>query len=1041
MWCPKRRRIDSTESGDGDKGNTIGLGGDEPPIKMRVGSRKSALALIQSRFVIQEIRKSPFDLKRFHRFEIASLEKQLNNRILLLKLNHPATRREYNCQLSGQWALSEITHGDIVHIQCEIFENDTFFIDNQQGFITINPDTLITSTLISSSVFCMRKAWLGEQFKGRGFGNKYMLIGNIVHSLFQKAITACVKPNFDLDKLLQQIAVQRETIRECFVSKITIDQLISEVQVYLPSIMEWIEKYIHKGPSPLEDDLTHRVKVVSVHDIEDNIWCPSFGTKGKIDVTLEVEIHSNTKRNVVLPLELKTGRPSFSCEHIGQISLYSMMMNNRVSGQGDGGLLLYLKEKPRMKLNSIKRPVASALLQKRNELAFYLNRPKTGPTPKDSAHSCGKCEHLLDCCLTLKAFEPQVLSSTHIMANELVPNVLVHLLREDIEFFAHWISLIQLEISENKRLGNDPFFWSESSEVREAKGLGLGALTIHTCGEESVVLRRKCLPGAQPVSLTIYCSDLTGERVAISLDESVTSSVPSNVAFAIGFVEKMDSNEIEVSIERPVKHINNQSIMRIDILKYSQIYSTNYDNILRLMSDDDHTKRLRDLVVHESVARFKSKFNRSIVEIAKKIIRPLNTQQQKAVLKVINTEDYLLIRGTPGSGKTSVIVAIVRMLIEMGRTVLITSHTHAAVDNILYKLLEHKVDFVRVGSNFRIHPSLTDYYMANKTKGINSPEELGNFYSKIKVVASTCLGVNSEPLFAHKKFDYCLIDEASQVLLPTTLGPLFACDKFILVGDEKQLPPVVRNRSAKEGGLESSLFSRLLTKESSSLQLSIQYRMNSEIVTIPSKLFYDGALACGNPQVASAVLPEPKVKVTTGLSWLDQVLSCQLSKSFLFLNTDLIDHDEDAEYSGFIENTIEADLVCFIVQQLVEHIELSYGQIGVISPFQKQVSLIKKKLDNPEIFVNSVDQYQGKEKDCILISCVKFNRDSNLIVSKEEILSDERRVNVAITRASKKCILIGNRSTLKLYEPFSRLFDLLRADQIIELPKKTFSPE
>ncbi|XP_015783619.1 DNA replication ATP-dependent helicase/nuclease DNA2-like [Tetranychus urticae] len=977
----------------------------------------------------------PLDLNHFHRFAVLAVEKQ--QKILHLKLTHIATNQQYFCALSGQWIHSEIFPADIVHMQSKKFENGTYFIDNQQGFITVNPDLMINSTMLSSSVFCMRKTWLSEKFKGWGFGNKYMLIGTTVHTLFQKACSSNLKTAEDLNSLLLQITTQNDCIMDCFLSNITVDQLISDVQAYIPSIVEWLEKYIFKGPGPLEDDPQHKIKVVSVVDIEENIWCPALGTKGKIDTTLEVEIHSKSIRKGILPLELKTGRPSFSFEHLGQISLYSMMMSNRDLKEYDDGLLLYLKDSPRMKLNQVSRLVSSSLLQKRNELAVYLNRPLSGPQPKDSLHSCSKCEHLLDCSLMMKSFQPELLSSTRVMKEELVPNALIHLSVQDIDFFKHWISLIQLELEGNKGTGNDFAFWSEPSEFRETKGLGLSNLQILDTSGKSIILCRSQKQKTEPTSLMNHCGDLTGERVAISLDENVKSGVPSKVAICIGFVLRMDIKEIEISLEQPNHKMDDLMQLRVDLLKYSQIYSINYDNILRLMTDDDQSIRLRNLVIHGSGAQFKNKFSKSIVEIAKRIIKPLNEQQQRAVLKVINTEDYLLIRGTPGSGKTTVIVAIVRMLIAMGRSILITSHTHAAVDNIMCKLKEHNVDFVRAGSEFKINPALKDYLISNRTKTIDNPAELKKFYSSVKVAAVTCLGVASEPLFEFKKFDYCLIDEASQVLLPTTLGPLFASIKFILVGDEKQLPPVVRSRAAKEKGLEMSLFSQLLSKESSSLQLSIQYRMNAEIQNIPSKLFYDDALKYGNQQVAQATL-NGAVDINTGTPWLDQVLSCHISKSFLFLNTDQIDLDTN-EYNGLIENSVEADLVSFIIQQLVKHLGLLHDQIGVISPYQRQVSLIKQKLGASNIFVNSVDQYQGKEKDCILVSFVKQSQDPNMMVTKEEILSDERRINVAITRASKKLILIGSKSTLQLYETFSRLFSLLRPDQIIDLPNKVYS--
>lgn len=164
--------------------------------------------------------------------------------------------------------------------------------------------------------------------------------------------------------------------------------------------------------SPLHNgDENQRMKVLKVHDIEDNIWSPKYGLKGKVDVTALVQIHDyrSKPQNKVLPLELKTGKASFSAEHQAQVAMYTMMMDNRLRKECDGGLLLYLKDGPQMCSVDLNDNSKRAIINRRNEAALNSARWETGPDFKDSAQFCPKCDHLVDCLLHAKYFEAEKL--------------------------------------------------------------------------------------------------------------------------------------------------------------------------------------------------------------------------------------------------------------------------------------------------------------------------------------------------------------------------------------------------------------------------------------------------------------------------------------------------------------------------------------------------------------------------------------------------------------------------------------------------------
>lgn len=193
-------------------------------------------------------------------------------------------------------------------------------------------------------------------------------------------------------------------------------------------------------------------------------------------------------------------------------------------------------------------------------------------------------------------------------------------------------------------------------------------------------------------------------------------------------------------------------------------------------------------------------------------MKGLNQTQQRAVLKVLSTSDYLLVQSTSGADRTQTIVAIVRLLVALHKTVLIASYSNFAVDNVLIELKQQAPDvpFLRLGDKSRIHQDLHPHAVETFIGQLSTSNSLAQFYEQQQVVATTCLGIYSHPLFeVRKAFDYCILDDASQILLPSCLGPLFYANKFILFGDSKQPPSVIKSSAARELGVGESLFKTL----------------------------------------------------------------------------------------------------------------------------------------------------------------------------------------------------------------------------------------
>ncbi|ODV62863.1 bifunctional ATP-dependent DNA helicase/ssDNA endodeoxyribonuclease DNA2, partial [Ascoidea rubescens DSM 1968] len=282
------------------------------------------------------------------------------------------------------------------------------------------------------------------------------------------------------------------------------------------------------------------------------------------------------------------------------------------------------------------------------------------------------------------------------------------------------------------------------------------------------------------------------------------------------------------------------------------------------------------------------------------------------------------------------------------------------------------------------------------------------------IVASTCLQINNWLFSYRDSFDYCIIDEASQIMMPICLGPLRLCEKFILVGDHFQLPPLVISPNAK--GLSESLFKILSEKYPEGLsELTYQYRMCKEVMLLSNTLVYNGKLKAGNETVSSRFLPIDNPHLIDGYKtkfldgqkdWVRVIL--REDSKVLFLNNDKVPALETA-FNDQVTNSVESELVKIIVESLLA-CGVDESSIGVMSLYRGQLRLLNRLLyRRKKIEILTADQFQGRDKDCIIISLVRSNPEHNV----GALLNEWRRINVAMTRSRSKLIVIGSRLTLE----------------------------
>jgi len=424
----------------------------------------------------------------------------------------------------------------------------------------------------------------------------------------------------------------------------------------------------------------------------------------------------------------------------------------------------------------------------------------------------------------------------------------------------------------------------------------------------------------------------------------------------------------------------------------------------------------------------------------------LNEIQSQAVTTAM-TNRLTLIQGPPGTGKTYTAVHILQGWVKNSSApILAVAESNVAVDNMLEGLLSLGINAVRLGQPVKVRESLRESTidakmqnhrlrrdldvilelnedlarripgMKGKDKGL-AHRDLKNGWKdarrieqqmkddildKADVICATCIG-SGHIVLDGRRFPRVLIDEATQATEPATLVPIVrGCRQLVLVGDHKQLPPTVISTRAEEMGLKKSLFERLIELGVNSTMLLEQYRMHPCIAEFPSRQSYDGLLKNG-------VTSENRI-APTGIIWPD------FDNPVAFLP---VEGGEIVSADGHSKaNPTEAGWVLRMVDSLLAGEDISPDDIGVITPYNGQVRAIHDLMESSGglenngkwngIEVRSVDGYQGREKEVIVFSAVRSNPEGNV-----GFLNDSRRLNVALTRAKRGLIVIGDPKTLR----------------------------
>lgn len=826
--------------------------------------------------------------------------------------------------------------------------------------------------------------------------------------------------------------------------------------------------------------------ITKLLDVEEHVWSPMYGLKGNIDATIEVTMKDGPKsRTLTVPFEIKTGKHA-NISHVAQTALYTLLLSDRYDIEIAYGILYYMETSKTMRIPAIQHELRHMILQ-RNRLACYIReRSVQLPPMLQSKHMCGKCYAKTSCFIYHRLADDGDGESSGM--NEKFDEVVKHLTPKHQEFFVKWENLLTKEEKEGQKMKRE--LWTMTSTEREKKSrcfsdviIEEGSASVDNDNPRINRYNYTFIKRVPPPGFSFIESELgVGEPIVVS-DEA------GHFALAIGYVTAVRKQRISVAVDRRLHNarirqpgfdeVDNQvfaSIMevapegaspkqtqgkvkeppvryRLDQDEFSNGMATVRNNLVQMMSDDvAEARRIRQLIVDLAPPRFKAEATQYTVADPEN----LNVDQHRAIEKVMRAQDYALVLGMPGTGKTTTIAHIIRALTSQGKSVLLTSHTHTAVDNILLKLRSDKIPILRLGAPAKVHREVQEFAIL-AGQPMKTFDEIKDAWHGTPIVATTCLGIN-HPIFHERSFDYCIVDEASQITLPICAGPIRMAKTFVLVGDHNQLPPVVKNEEAREGGLDVSLFKLLSdTHPDSVVNLAHQYRMCEDIMTLSNTLIYDGKLRCGTEELRMKKLHNPNMDALrqrhydastilhpgtprsfcTGAiqsrCWLYDLLDSEARVRFINTDTVLPLIREEAQGKRIV-NSAEVRIVSQLVESLLTA-GVPEEDIGVMTHYRAQLFLLKEKLRGyAGVEMHTTDRFQGRDKEVIVLSLVR----SNEACSIGDLLKDWRRINVAFTRAKTKLLVIGSMSTLKesgsenMLSKFITLMD--QRDWIYNLP-------
>ena len=529
-----------------------------------------------------------------------------------------------------------------------------------------------------------------------------------------------------------------------------------------------------------------------------------------------------------------------------------------------------------------------------------------------------------------------------------------------------------------------------------------------------------------------------------------------------GQISYVHDNQMVVILSNPsvALEMKNALILGVQMYFDETTYKTMLNALTSVMqTKNDRLAELRDIILGNGPVTFRSIFP---------IRLPwLNLSQEAAVNKVLTSKDVFIVHGPPGTGKTTTFVEAIYETLRRENQVMVCAQSNTAVDWIAEKLVDRGIPVLRIGNptrvndkmlsftyerRFEAHPDYPELWSIRKairkTQSLIRENVCGkqkslqnglsrlrfratelevkidsSLFDEARVIACTLVG-SANRLLVNHRFTTLFIDEAAQALEAACWIAIKKADRVILAGDHHQLPPTIKCIEAARRGLSRTLMEKIAKNKPNAISLlSIQYRMNEVIMQFPSYIFYRNEL-----KAAPEVKHRGILELDTPIVWYDTA-DCNLTEDTLQNNMSRINRTEAILLIKELQAYIEK-----ITQKRVLEERIDFG---IISPYKAQVHYLRSLIMENDFFetirslitVHTVDGFQGQERDVIVISLVRANENGQI-----GFLNDLRRMNVAITRARMKLIILGDASTLGQHKFYHKLYEYtLKYGKVIAL--------
>ncbi len=918
------------------------------------------------------------------------------------------------------------------------------YVANSYTLAVLEPDVLLNITDLHSAEYCARQHLLNSLVPSAT--TAATMRGNLVHHCFKELLKEHDRGELmrDHDHEGQEtpLAILRRHFElaltqhriELAMANVTNEQMRAEADPHLESLATW---YQHQSATLWDmpgdrdqcgtDSSTGKARCgENMVRAETFLLAPEIGLRGRLDLLWQ---QSNRQRL----LELKTGGASGSLprsHHRWQVYGYHALLTVRRNPRMEKALatLLYSGTPGEAQAFGLKSTVRELQRVNITRNTLVLSHVLGTPAPPPGPSRCTKCA-MLEQCTRVSALldwqppEPEQGDETWAGEQDSAPAPTVQPAYSGDErtFFARYYHLLHIEGQESER--QLALLWQTAVEDRIERGAAIGDL-------EALGQPEPNGQGEWEQEFTcVNTSELReGDEILLSDGDPVMGEVVTGIIKSIG-AERVRVWCPEL-IARPAL---------IDRYETNVVHARTLQNLLRWLQADVH---LRQLVAGKERPRFTQQDS---------VPRPdFNDQQNLALARARQMQDYLLVQGPPGTGKTSVIAEIVQRLVQQGQRIMLAAFTNQAVDNMLKRLAtEGFHDYVRLGQERGVQRDISARLLQRLVE-IQEPG-VRAILAGAPVVAATAATWSSEKYTPQSgplsQFDVAIIDEASQLTIPAILGPLRLARRFILVGDEKQLPPLVLSKQAREQGLSDSLFGYLKQldsgyraahpeAESACVSLRMQYRMNRWISNFSARVFYHGELTAA-PAVAKRVLEPAPVQAQARSEAPTVQQALRPAYPLVFLDT----RDEDV-LSRPKSSNAEARAVRALVQGLLAR-GIAPQDIGIIAPFRAQVANIRRHLFSDDgasgwpalpaatpMSVDTVDRFQGGERMVIILSCAT-SQTPDSASPLHEFLTNPQRLNVAITRAQRKLIVVGCACALERLAYFERLLKYCHSMQTV----------